>query len=308
MSARLLVEEEDGYKTKEIELTDANGIKNLGPQALLILKKLAKNSTYPKKLAEDLGIHEQKIYYYIRKLEDAGLLKIRKKEKKGGAVCKFYEPTAEAFGVNLTENWNAIKGKSSPISGKLTSFFSEFIDERGIFAGSIVVGSPKKHGPFMTSARDGHYAVQLGIFLGKLCGLEDRFVVKLDTEVKSEDATDRNLMLVGGPITNTISRDVNEKLTVGFDWDRTWRITSKRTNKEYRGENLGLIAKIKDGDYVRMLFSGLDFKGTKTCIIAITQNHNEILNDYESDEEFYRIIKGLDRDGDGKTDDIEILE
>ncbi|KXA88505.1 hypothetical protein AKJ57_06830, partial [candidate division MSBL1 archaeon SCGC-AAA259A05] len=114
--------------------------------------------------------------------------------------------------------------------------------------------------------------------------------------------------LVGGPITNTVSRDLNEKLKVNFDWDKTWKIVSEKTGKEYLGDNLGLIAKIRENGHVWILLSGLDFKGTKTCIIAITQKYEKILRDYEGREEFYRVIRGLDRDGDGKTDDIEILE
>lgn len=308
MSKMLLKEDERGYKIKKISLLESDEVKNLGPQTFKILKKLAEKNTYPKKLAEELDIHEQKVYYHIGKLEKAGLVEVQKKEKKGGAQCKFYKPTAEAFGISLTEGWDRIKKRNFEISGKMPSFFSEFIDEEGIFDGSIVVGSPKQHGPFMTSSRDGHYAIQLGIFLGGICNLENRFVVKLDTEVKAEDALDRNLMLVGGPITNTVSRDVNEHLSVGFNWDKTWKIISEMSGNEYRGENLGLIAKIKEDGHERMLFSGLDFKGTKTCIIGITQNPGEILEDYKEEEEFYRVIKGLDRDGDGKTDDIEILE
>ena len=49
----------------------------------------------------------------------------------------------------------------------LQKFFKEFIDN-GIFDGKIVVGSPQPHGPFKTSARDGHYAAHLALFLGAI--------------------------------------------------------------------------------------------------------------------------------------------
>jgi len=160
----------------------------------------------------------------------------------------------------------------------------------------------------MTASRDGHYAVQLGLFLGGFCDLEERFVVKLDTEVKAEEALDRNLIVIGGPITNTVSRDLNEDLDVRFDWEKTWKIVSDRTGNSYSDENLGLIAKIEKNGHKRILLSGLDFEGTKTCILAATQQPEKVFDGYTRGEEFYRVIKGLDRDGDGKTDDIEILE
>lgn len=307
MSYRLLKDEDDSCWVKEIELLDRNKVNHLSPKTLRILEEIGEERTYSKRIAEDLDLHEQKVYYHTRKLEDLGLIEVWKKEKRGGAVCKYYKPSAEAFGFDLGGDWNKIKPHKMEISEELLSFFSEFIRD-GVFQGSIVVGSPKEHGPFLTSARDGHYAIQLGIFLGNFCDLEDRFVVKLDTEVKAENALDRNLMLIGGPITNTVSRDINEKLKVRFDWEENWKIISEKTGNEYSRENLGLIAKIQDDGHTRMLLSGLDFKGTKTCIIGVTQRYEEILEDYKEDQEFYKVIKGLDRDGDGKTDDVEILE
>lgn len=307
MSKKLLKKEGGDHWAKEIQLLDKDKLRNLSPKTIQILEEISRKQTYPKKIAQDLDVHEQKVYYHIRKLEELDLVEVSRKERKGGALCKYYRPKAGAFGFNLTKDWKKMKSPKLDLPENLLSFFSEFMED-GIFQGSIVVGSPKDHGPFMTSARDGHYAVQLGIFLGNFCDLENRFVVKLDTEVKAEDALNRDLMLIGGPITNTISRDLNEELKVRFDWEKTWKIVSERSDNEYSGENLGLLAKIQHNGHTRILLSGLDFKGTKTCIIAITQNYGEILKDYKPGEEFYRVIKGLDRDGDGKTDDVEILE
>ena len=56
----------------------------------------------------------------------------------------------------------------------------EFIDQENKFDGLIIVGSPNPHGIFKTSARDGHYAIQLAFFLGNVCNLPSGFVVKLD--------------------------------------------------------------------------------------------------------------------------------
>ncbi len=308
MSDKLLREEEGSHYVKDIKLLDEEKLKNLNSQTVRVLEEFARERSYPKMVADRLDMHEQKVYYHVKKLEEAGLIEVYKREKAGGALCKFYRPTSEAFGFSLTDDWKKVRMDKLDVSGTILDFFAEFV-EGGTFQGSIVVGSPKEHGPFMTSARDGHYAVQLGIFLGNFCDLENRFVIKLDTEVKAEGAHERNLMMIGGPITNMVTRDLNEDLDVRFDWEgKTWRIVSDATGADYMEDNLGLIAKVHEGDYARILLSGLDFEGTKSCILGITQNYEEILEDYEPGQEFYRVIRGLDRDGDGKTDDIEILE
>ncbi len=307
MSYRLVKTDEGRTFTKDIEVLDRDSLGGLGERTLEVLEAVGQQRTYPKKIAESLGIHEQKVYYHIKKLKDAGLIEVVKKERKGSALCKFYRPKADALGFQVTEGWKKSREPDTKVPDEAFEFFSEFVGGDS-FKGSIVVGSPVEHGPFMTASRDGHYAIQLGLFLGGFCSLENRFAVKLDTEVKAEKALDRNLILIGGPITNTVSRDLNEVLEVRFDWENRWKIYSGRTGKSYSEENVGLIAKVEDRNYKRILLSGLDFRGTKTCILAATQQPEKIFDDYVSDKQFYRVIKGLDRDGDGKTDDVEILE
>jgi len=279
------------------------------PLAWKILKVLNEQPAYPTELAEKLKIHEQNIYYHINKLLKAGLIKVVKEEKKQGAVCKYFAPTAKAFGLELPSEKSEIKLGDMKISPKLKDFFSEFI-KAGNFDGSIVVGSPLPHGPHLTEAQDGHYAVHLAMFLGNLCGLKrNQFAVKLDTEVKAEKKHNRNMILIGGPVTNIICTDVNKKMEINFEWDKTWFIQSGRMR--YLDETAGIIAKIKnpwDESKSILVLAGIRFIGTKACIIALTQHHEKILEKYDRHKDFYCVVKGLDRDGDGQIDDIEILE
>ncbi|MFP4116498.1 MAG: S-layer protein [Candidatus Aenigmatarchaeota archaeon] len=300
-------EDNGNFYSKDIRLLDSNNAGAVSEKTLEILRSIDEKGTYPKKIAEDLGVHEQKVYYHIEKLKEAGLVEVAKEERRGGALCKFYRPTTDSVGFEINDNWRESRGRKPDVPEGALDFFSEFVSGES-FSGSIVVGSPKEHGPFMTASRDGHYAVQLGIFLGGFCNLEERFVVKLDTEVKAEEALDRNLILIGGPITNTVSRELNEELSVRFDWEKTWKIVSDKTGNTYSDENLGLVAKIENNGYQRILLSGLHFEGTKTCILGAIHRSDRVFDDYQRGEEFCRVIKGLDRDGDGKTDDIEILE
>lgn len=280
----------------------------LNPLAWKILNIMNEKPSYPNEIAKKLKINEQNIYYHIRNLQKSGLIECVGEEKKRGAICKYFVPTAQAFGIELASR-STVKPETSfnPI---LDDFFFEFV-RKGVFDGKVIVGAPTPHGPHLTEARDGHYAVHLGFLLGSLCSLEKRFVVALDVDVKAEKKQNRNMILIGGPVTNIISSEVNNKLDTKFVWNNAWQICSSKTKRCYAQENCGLIAKVKnpwDKNKSVILLSGLRYNGTKACIIAITQHADKILKDYNKKDDFYRVINGLDRDGDGKIDDIEILE
>jgi len=294
--------------TRNIELVrDPEALRAaLNPLAWKILNLINEQPSYPNDIAKKLKVNEQNIYYHIRNLQKSGLIECISEEKKQGAVCKYFVPTAQAFGVELSSKKNE---KEVEINPAIKDFFFEFI-RKGTFDGSIVVGSPLPHGPHLTEAQDGHYAVHLAMFLGNLCGLrKNQFIVKLDTEVKSEKKQNRNLILIGGPVTNMICTDVNKKMRVNFDWDKNWFIQVGKMR--YLDENAGIIAKVKnpwDDTKSIIVLAGVRFIGTKACIIALTQHHEKILEKYDRHKDFYCVVRGLDRDGDGQLDDIEILE
>lgn len=275
-----------------------------------ILNKLNERPMYPKALAKELHIHEQNVYYYIKRLRDAGIIDVVKEEEKHGALCKYFSPSSKAFGVELPNKKEVVFLESERDAKKIKEFLHAFI-KTGVFNGNIVVGSPQEHGPYLTAARDGHYAVQLGIFLGEYCNIPNKFIVKLDTELKSEKKNKRNLIIVGGPVTNIIAYELNHLSKVKFIWNKKWNLHSSLTKKTYSGDGIGLISKIKnpwDATKEILLLSGLNFSGTKACIIALTQHHQKLLKNFQDNKDFYKIIRGLDKDGDGKIDTIKILE
>ena len=194
------------------------------------------------------------------------------------------------------------------ISPKLKDFFSDFI-KAGNFDGSVVVGSPLPHGPHLTEAQDGHYAIHLAMFLGNFCSLKrNQFAVKLDTEIKAEKKQNRNMILIGGPVTNIICTELNKKMKANFEWDKSWHVNA---NRRYFNETTGIIAKIKnpwDEGKAIIVLAGVRFIGTKACIIALTQHYEKVLEKFDKHKDFYCVVNGLDRDGDGQLDDIEILE
>ena len=123
---------------------------------------------YPLEIARQLGMHEQKIYYHIRKLAKAGAITVVREEKKKGATAKYYKTVSPAFGIEFPYGYKPIQNLCTlSIDSHLQDFFKEFIKD-GVFDGKIVVGSPQPHGPFKTSARDGHYSAHLALFLGSI--------------------------------------------------------------------------------------------------------------------------------------------
>ncbi|MCD6368163.1 MAG: S-layer protein [Candidatus Aenigmarchaeota archaeon] len=311
MERKMLVTKRKGkYYSKSIVMyDDPKAISSASSDlAWKILKALDERPAYPKYLAQKLKVHEQKIYYHIGNLLEAGLIEVVSEESRHGAICRFFAPTAKAFGFEFPNGETEFKVSKMKVDSHLLDFFYEFVKD-GTFNGSIVVGSPTQHGPYLTMAKDGHFGIQLGIFLGNFCSLENRFVAKLDTEVKAEEAYKRNMILIGGPVTNMILSEINEGLKKNFQWKREWVIVSGK--KEYSGEFDGLIVKIKnpwDESKRIIILAGAHRQATKACIIAITQHYEKVLKDYNKNKDFYRIIRGLDKDGDGKIDDIKILE
>ena len=77
MDKKLLLQDEgNNQQVKEISiLTDAQTLKNiLGHLSWKILTLLSKKEMYPLEIARLLNMHEQKVYYHIRKLAKAGAI------------------------------------------------------------------------------------------------------------------------------------------------------------------------------------------------------------------------------------------
>jgi DNA-binding transcriptional ArsR family regulator len=291
----------------------------LGKMSWKILTALSEKEMYPLELARRLGIHEQLVYYYIRRLAKAGAIAVEREEKKKGAVAKYYRAVSPAFGVEFPNGYKPLRNQPSLLSvdKQLQRFFGEFINENGIFEGKIVVGCPAPHGPFKTSARDGHYAAALTFFLGQFVRNPAEFAIKLDTDVKAEKEEKNNLILVGGPGTNLLTQELNDHLPVNFNMQSSDQgfllggMVSKKTSRVYTADTAGLIAKIVnpwDETKRIIVVAGNKAVGTKACVLALTNFHSKTLQKYRDGEDFGAVIQGFDLDGDGKVDAIEVSE
>ncbi len=269
-------------------------------------------------IARKLGVHEQIVYYHMRKLAKAGVIIVSREENMKGATAKYYKVVSPAFGIELPQGYKTVQRLSRlNISEPIQRFFKEFLTEDGTFTGKIIVGSPTPHGPFKTSARDGHYASHLTFFLGQFAKIPEEFAIKLDVDVKAEKEEKNNLILVGGPGTNLLTQELNEYLPIKFNMKPSSEgflfggLVSRKTSNVYTADSVGLVAKIVnpwDSSKRVIVLAGNKAVGTKACVLALTSFWEKTLRNYENADTFARVIQGLDLDGDGKVDAVEILE
>jgi len=316
----LLTGEKKDYKVKNIAVfEDRERLKAvLNKLSWKILEVLGEKEMYPMEISKKLKVHEQKVYYHVRKLARAGVIKIVREEEKKGATAKYYKTSFPAFGVELPFGNRTINTVSIPsVNEKMKQFFNPFLQDDGPFDGKVVVGSPDPHGPFKARARDGHYASYLTLFLGQFAKLPEDFVVKLDVDVKAEKEEDNNLILVGGPGTNLITKEVNEFLPIRFDMMPSEHgfllggLVSEKTGNVYTGDTVGVISRIVnpwDKEKRIIVLAGNKTVGTKACVIALVKFWKETLKDFNGQDEFATLIQGFDLYGDGKVDSIEVLE
>jgi DNA-binding transcriptional ArsR family regulator len=321
MDKKILLQNKNG--TQEIkEITLINNPQKLkmalGTLSWKILTLLSQKESYPLEIARQLGMHEQKIYYHIRKLARAGVITVSREEKRKGATARYYKVVSPAFGIEFQSPYKPIHNLCEPtLDETLQQFFREYIDTNGVFDGKIVVGSPLAHGPFKTSARDGHYAAHLALFMGQFAKMSTEFAVKLDVDVKAEKEEKNNLILVGGPGTNLLTQEINEHLPIKFIMQSSKQgfllggLASQKTTHVFTADMSGLVAKIVnpwDKNKRIIVLAGNKAVGTKACVLALTNFWKKTLENYHDNDTFAVVISGFDLDGDGKVDSIEVAE
>ncbi|MBI1935224.1 S-layer protein [Candidatus Woesearchaeota archaeon] len=287
---------------KELKAADAGIVSSELAQKILGL--LAKEAMYPIDIAKSLKVHEQKVYYHIRNLEKAGIIRVAKKETKQGATANFYALTEPAFIIKFKDFEST--SKIAQIRNE-SEFLEPFIKD-GQLNALIIVGSPDPHGPDKARSRDGYYGMDLALFLGTFLNYVPKFNVKLDTEVREEDFTN-NLILIGGPVVNKVVEKINPKLPIRFE---NGNIKSSISNETYPQDECGLIVKAKspfsEDKYV-LVVAGKRFSGTRAAIIAFLKDFRKITAGNVHDQSIKaKVVEGIDLDSDGIIDDIEFRE
>jgi len=260
--------------------------------ALRIMKILAERESYPKDIANQLRLEEQKVYYHIRQLEKKGYITLVRKEERGGALAKIYALSSPAFFMKFG---NFYEVKRVPHTVDMEPFI-----HNGMLDAKIIIGSPNPHGPEKARSRDVTFAVDLALFLGTFLNKVEALSVLEDKDVHSHDLSG-NLIVIGGPVTNKVTKMVNDKLSVRFDAKKN--IMSRK--KVYKEDECGFIAKT-DNPFSKgkriIVIAGKRYSGTKAAVIAFIKNFDLV------EKRNYLIVEGLDNDGDGEIDDVRILE
>jgi len=309
----LVYSSDENTFTKEISILQKPSEMRIlsNPIAWKIVNLLAGRPMYPAQIAKELKIYEQSAYYYITKLLTIRAISQVETSFVRGGTAKLYKTEFAAFGIEM--NWG--ERKFETVNGKINrnvqTFFEDFIDD-GLFNGTIVVGAPDPHGPYRSSARDGHYAAQLAFFLGSFCGLPQNFVVKLDVDAKSEKISRTvNIISIGGPGTNIITSEFNRYLPIRFDETNFWSGLIAPHGRTHTLDNHGLIAKIRNpySEKVNIvIIAGVRSAGTKSAVIALTNHGNEILKKFNQENNWALVVQGFDMDSDGKIDTIDIVD
>ncbi|MGI0037897.1 MAG: helix-turn-helix domain-containing protein [Nitrososphaera sp.] len=312
-----LVSEQDGEASfkKIIVFQDVGRVRVLSnPVAWRIMELLSKGPMYPAQVSKALKIHEQSAYYYIRRLvsigavEEAGLNFVR------GGTARLYKVTSPSFGIEM--GWGETKVAASKSAdfqhASARRFFEAYVSQNNSFSGLLVVGAPDPHGPYKSSARDGHYAVHLAFFLGHITtAAPEEFVVKLDADAKAEKVLTGNLISIGGPGTNIVSAEFNRYLPIRFDDKNFWSgLVEDSTGKRYGLDNHGLIAKIRNPYEPKssvIVVAGVRSAGTKSAVIALTNYSEQVLKRYNGEEEWAMVVQGFDMNSDGKIDHVDVV-
>ncbi len=289
-----------------IEPKDARSLSS--ELAIKILKLLSEKAMYPVEIARELKVHEQKVYYHIRNLEKAGIVKVVREEGRQGAVARYYAVEKPAVVVKFKE----LEPTQKIFQFKSDSEFLEPFIKDGRLDALIVVGSPDPHGPEKARSRDGYYGMDLALFLGTFLNYVPQLYVKLDTEVREEELKRNNLIIIGGPIVNRVMGEINSKLPVRFEKDEHWAIKSTLSNTVYPTDESGLIVKAKspyNSEKSILVVAGKRHSGTRAVIVAFLKHFNELKEGNVRNRKIHaRVVEGVDLDSDGIIDDAEIRE
>lgn len=276
--------------------------------SLKIVKELARNPGCAMDLSRKLEQHEQKIYYHLRNLERAGIIKQTRTEQRYGMTAKIFDVVSPVVATKLYNDGYEIKDKARARDPKIVKFLEPFVKD-GKLNAKIVIGNPYPHGEYEKGAFDGPYVTDLALFLGNYVKELKLPCYKLDTQVRKDDLND-NLIIIGCPRVNVVANKLNYDLPVFFDKEREWNVVAKETGKVYSDDTIGVVIK-HDNPFNRkkkiLVLGGKRSRGTIAAIIAFTQNTKRLIKE-ERAKKTYWIARGTDKDGDDFIDHVHFMD
>lgn len=295
-----------GGETVESENLDEDKIKALSDVTRReIIRLLSGEEKYPREVARELDLEKQKTYYHFQKLKDAGLIEKTREKNVSGGSATFYTTSAPAYSFDTGLEGEKIFRPG--IDSNAKNLLRPFV-KNGKVRGRIVVGSPEQHGPDRVQARDGHLSGEIGLEVGKFGESNGRNVF-LDTEIVRDSLFEDSMILIGGVLTNTLTRRYNEAFPVSFEGEDFPYREIKTPDSSYSEDSIGVIAKTENPeneDESVFLVAGVRSSGTEAAVLAF-KNLESLVDNYRRGD-FYAVVQGLDLDGDGEIDDYEVIE
>ncbi len=277
--------------------------------AVKIVSELSRQPQCAMDLSRKLKQHEQKIYYHLRNLERAGMVKKVGTESRYGMTAKIYDVVSPVVSAKLYEDGYSVSNPEPMKNPVVAEFLKPFI-QNGKLNAKILIGDPYPHGKFDAGGMDACYASELALLLGIHINQFPVNSVRLDIHVTEEDLKE-NLIIIGCPKYNGISYKINQYLPIYFDEDEDWKIVSKITGKHYDNDLAGVVIKCNN-PYNRnkkiLVLAGRRTRGTQSAVMAVTKNLNELVKHADDTSTLAKVVRGVDANGDSVVDSIKILE
>ena len=278
--------------------------------SLSIISELAKQPACAMDLSRRMGQHEQKIYYHIRRLENAGIVKHIRSEKRFSMTAKIYGVVSPVISTKLYDDaGEPLITKVAHIPPKLRRFMHPFIDN-GIMNSLVIMGDPYPHGEHDSPARGSVHAFDFAVMMGTLLKSANFPNYILDTDVKDDDLK-KNLIVFSSPESNTVFNKINDKLPLQFNDAYGWRVKSTLTGKTYNDPRIGVIMKwdspFQQGKKI-LVIGGIRTRGIRAAVLAITKHFGKVYENVQEDGNLVRVVQGLDKSGNKIIDSVKFLE
>ncbi len=275
-----------------------------------ILKRLSQKRLCAMDVARELGQHEQKIYYHMRKLEKAGVIKAVGTERRAGMTAKMFTLTSPIISTKISDEGHKVERLDhSRLDLDTQKLMKDFIADGSLNA-KIIIGDANPHGKYEKSSRAPVYLIDFFLMLGKCFSKSNYPHFSVDTELKEPDLKG-NLIIIGNPQSNSIADKINEHLPLFFAFDPEWCIKSKIKKRKYTSTRTGLIAKYSNpfnkGSKI-LWIAGVGQKGARSASIALTEYMDKVMSNMDDEGHIFRVVEGLDKNADGVIDSVKFLE
>lgn len=277
--------------------------------AMRIIIELSKKPGCAMDVARGIKQHEQKVYYHIKRLEKAGILKRAGTEKRYGMIANMYVPVSPVIAAKLYEGGSSVVAGARPSDPNMARFFHPFI-EAGKLNARIIVGDPYPHGRYDKPAKSPVHMFDLAMLIGRLTEAQTLTAYKLDVNVRESDLKE-NLILIGSSKENAVVEKINEHMPIYFDQSNEWAVVSKTTKRAYDDPRTGVIVKCDNpfapGKKI-LLLAGVATRGMQSVSIAITQHMEHLMEGVQNPDSMFRVVEGFDSEGNNIIDSVKFLE